>query len=60
MPKAPAPPVKLNSKLKTGSIKPTYFLFVFQNLNSYLLHVQNINIIINIFSEKKLEYGTIA
>ena len=62
-PKSPAAPVKLNLKLRTGSTKPTNFLFVFQNyqnLNHHLLHVQNIHAIINIFSEKKLEYGAMA
>ena len=62
-PKAPATSVKLNLKLKTSSTKPTHFLFVFQNYqNSYchLLHVQNINVFINIFYEKKLEHGAMA
>ena len=61
--KAPAAPVKLNLKLKTGSTKPTHFLFAFQNyqnLNGHLSHVQHINVIINLFCEKKIEYGAMA
>ena len=62
-PKAPAAPVKLDLQLKTGSTKATHFLFVFQNyqnLNGHMSQVQHINIIINLFSEKKIEYGAMV
>ena len=56
-------PCKTKLKLKTGSTKPTHFLFIFHNyqyLNGHLSYVQNITVIINIFSEKKPESGAMS